>query len=1033
MKTSDQTSTFKVYKSHANNTYKNIEKDKIESAFVEFVKEKGEIGNDRYFNVKYKTVNGTDIFEFTRASTQPSPPLESTQPSNPREFGIFLNNYQCYDPNNTALFTISNANAKIIKDHQDKIRDGIILCPQGDNTITFHKDFIKAGLEDYVNEHGMPSHNLEISTVRDGKPIFKATGKKVNDGSQFIVELPNGSTLGEGPTFKELYNLTIGNATYRELQMVDLQRRKTYFELQNEKIKNSLNSQIEIIEAEIRQKDINTISSFFATPDANTESSDQTSTTENENKIKELLTRVLATDEKETESEKTFNEKLKAYFVQMAKADMEKSFKSGKQSKLYDLIKGFGNDEATKGLIYEAINEEDIKIMSSFFATPAPNNESSDQTSTTENENKIKELLTRVLTTDANESESEKEIKKRLKDHFVEIAKAEIEKSFKGGESSKLDKALQILKNSILDTNTSINFAILNGRITEIKDGVKETIRKEAEIMAKTQTTMDKARIKAEEIIREATLTKDELTIYDFFATPAVNPENATKIIELLTRVLTTHEKETESEKEIKKNLKAYFVEMAKAEMEELSEHEHSKLEELLRMPISNANVNTFIKSEIESDDVVNDLTLTKGIYIAKKAAIDNFFSVMTLEENLEEDITKITNAIAVDQKLMKHFQSKLNENSQRITLLKTLLKNFKFPDTIRDCEINIDKLASINISAKKILTSAKNIAAIDAFFKGPYKEGVPEKTKTEIETKILADPELMKYFKDKLDACENKFTTLTNSHPSQRDQESKKLITEKIRKLTTSAQEILTTAQKKIEKITQLVDNVFHSISPSGTQAPETLAEGAEEEKNVHAIEEFLSQLKSAIDKGKSRVGKTQAAKNIKNIKDAFSKSFPSDDSDPSIDFKIEFFNSLVDNLNNPDFVTKYQIKNSPTDQPQSQLSSSFSQAFNGKTIGALNALSDSIKTHEDHKLSTIIFRGKKDLYIQSENGGEIAQSKNLVYSTIFSSLFLASIKRLRSSDSASASADKAPAPEAGSPSWAQPSRASDKHSPPL
>ena len=81
MRTSDQTSTFKVYKSHANNTYKNIEKDKIESAFVEFVKEKGEIGNDRYFNVKYKTVNGTDIFEFTRASTQPSPPLQSTQPS----------------------------------------------------------------------------------------------------------------------------------------------------------------------------------------------------------------------------------------------------------------------------------------------------------------------------------------------------------------------------------------------------------------------------------------------------------------------------------------------------------------------------------------------------------------------------------------------------------------------------------------------------------------------------------------------------------------------------------------------------------------------------------------------------------------------------------------------------------------------------------------------------------------------------------------------------------------------------------------
>jgi hypothetical protein len=818
MKTSDQTSTFKVYKSHANYIYKNIEKDKIESAFVEFVKEKGEIGNDRYFNVKYKTVNGTDIFEFTRASTQPSPPLESTQPSNPREFGIFLNNYQFYDPNNPALFTISNANAKIIKDHQDKIRDGIILCPQGDNTITFHKDFIKAGLEDYVNEHGMPSHNLEISTVRDGKPIFKATGKKVNEGSQFIVELPNGSTLGEGPTFKEIYNLTIGNATYSELQMVDLQRRKTYFELQNEKIKNSLNSQIEIIEAEIRQKDINTISSFFATPDANTESSDQTSTTENENKIKELLTRVLATDEKETESEKTFNEKLKAYFVQMAKADMEKSFKSGKQSKVTEVLR-------------------------------------------------ILDLL----------------IKDESKD-------------------------------------TSINFAILRGEINQIKDEVEKTTRKEAEIMAKTQTTMDKARIKAEEIIRVAKLTKDELIIYDFFATPNVNPENATKIIELLTRVLTTHEKETESEKEIKKNLKAYFVEMAKAEMEELSEHEHSKLEELLRMPISNANVTTFIKSEIESEDLVNDLTLTKGIYIAKKAAIDNFFRGKTLD------------------------------------------------------------------------------------------------TKTNIEKVLTEKPESMEYFRKKLKTCSGEIKELAISYKetNKKDKAKRSRFLNQITRFSSiknTAQEILTSAQEKITK--KLVGDVFDSISPSGTQAPENLAEGAEKEKNVHTIKVFLSQLKSVIDIKKSGVDKTQADQNIEKIKDDFSSSLTGDTDQASKKFKIEFFNSLVDNLNNPNFVKKYQINDSLTDQPQSQLSSSFSQAFNDKTIEALTALSDSIKTNSDYHLTMGVFKNMNDSIIDSTTK-EDKSTKNLVYSTIFFSLFLASLDRLESLAPAPASTTGRPSAEA-------------------
>ena len=459
------------------------------------------------------------------------------------------------------------------------------------------------------------------------------------------------------------------------------------------------------------------------------------------------------------------------------------------------------------------------------------------------------------------------------------------------------------------------------------------------------------------------------------------------------------------------------------------------KVKELLKKDIDNLDKFKKLLTETPKDSDAYKKASSLLKESQKELLIDTFFEGSTLPIK----IWKIKQKISADPESMEYFRKKLETCSEKIKLLRTSPTNTQ--EESGKILTKIITFSSIKNTAQGILTSAENIVEIDAFFKGPHQGEVPEETKTNIEKKVLTDPESMEYFREKLKTCSEKIDELVNSYKKidkkdivKRDEFLNRITI--FSSIKNTAQGIFTSAQKKIKKTTKLVGDVFDSISSSEPQAPEALAEGAkfstiddgsdEQENNVDAIKVFLSQLKSVIDKGKSEVDETQAAnkgkseadetqadQNIKQIKDAFSKSFPSDDSDPSIDFKIEFFNSLVDNLNNPDFVKKYQIKDSPTDQPQPQLSSSFSQAFNGKTIGALNALSDSIKTHEDHKLSTIVFREKKDLYIQSENGGEIEQSKNLVYSTIFSSLFFASKKRLEPSAPA-----PAPAPAASSPS---------------
>ena len=1044
MRTSDQTSTFKVYKSKSDNTYRNFKKNEIESAFIKFVKEKGELGIDRYFNVKYTTVNHTDIFEFTRASTQPSTPLE---------FGIFLNNDQYYyDPNNPALSQISNANAKIIKDHQDKIQDGIILCPQSDDTITFRKDLIKAGLEDYVKEHGMPSHNLEISGAKDGKPIFTATDEKVIEGSRFIVKLPNGSTLGDGSKFMDIKELTIGDITYSKLQAEDRAKReaedrakreaedrakreaedrakreaeerakreaedrakreaeeRAKKEAEERAMKNralfqKLKLDIADLEEFIKHLNKNLITSFFNHLHDNPSDNEV---------IKELLT---------TSSEN--KDEYIAHFLNLAKSHIEEGNDLSKIKEIFEIsdnheeigislkdeIDNFFkklehkvdilelDEELQKSedeinalkleLELELEHEEDIKTISSFFETPDEN---------PENVAKIKELLTRVLTTDEKETENEKKIKKRLEAHFVEMAKDYVEKEAKSGEPSEMKEILTF------------------------EDLIKQEIQK----AKNEELLLSLVRLYIKENYPQLPISIDQTS------SPSLESKNAFKAL------LESKDASIETDYDCKK------IDIFKIYKHNINNHSF-----VVYKSKKNGEVFVFDKNDILDDDlkahiekkdqeISNNLSLIAtyferpndeslktqvsdllkkefeimGYNPSFKSIYGDKFKDKQVELEGEGDANK-TKTLALYDDCKFDLMNQYFKNTSSIFLSKRvsrLLKNNddeylnKFKELLQEKLEDSDDYKKANLLLQKY--------KIDSFLEEKQDEDEDKET---IKKAISEDPELFEYFESKKKQVKNKLDTALDDSPNL------------ISNISYQARiRILSVADELIESIKAetLINKVIDSFSPLETQAKEASTPsigGAEEEKNVNAIKVFLSQLKSVIDKEKSEADKKKADQNIKKIKDDFSKSLPSDDSDPSKNFKIEFFNSLVDTLNNNKFTQSNSFLNFQHEEPtQQKLFESFSQAFNGETIGALTALSDSIKTHEDHKLSAIIFKGKKDSYIQSENGGEIAQSKNLVYSTIFSSLFFASKKRLESPASAYKSSGPTPAPEAGHPS---------------
>ena len=1028
-------------------------------------------------------------------------------------------------------------------------------------------DNIKEALKKlYEANPSLTAKQAIIDVYPDGFYVARNLGTEPPQGStSFNVEITSDTQqkiktiVALKTLYRKMPNLDITQAIievdsdgkYVARVLTDNERKITTFALENSlkdkdflvnitlitqtKIKAEIIAEIKAkIEAEKFNDDLKTISSFFATPDENAELSDQTSTSENVAKIKKLLTRVLTTDEKETESEKDIKKRLKAHFVEMTKADMEKSFRSGKQSKLEDLMRIFDGEKAAIELFDEVIgdfvttlepkvkaleleleldeelkkskdaidaleleleleleHEEDIETISSFFATPAPNNESSDQTSTPENADKIIELLTRVVAT----ANFDNPINKKLKEHLflsVELATK--------NNPSKVDEVLGILENFKIDDsiyNTRINSEILKEEIIRIKNEVEKTAQKEAEEKTKkeaeertrdervrfkhlvlaveeSENSMNKMKtylseddqLKKQKIKKakneELLLSRVRLYIKENYpqlpisidqtSSPLPESKNYFKaLLESEDNVIATdytckkigkaeiyENNETkdffvvlvlkgikgkdgktfvfdkndildddlkahieEKDQEISKNLSLIATYFERPDDQSLK----TKVSDLLKKEFEIMRYSTFFKSiygnefkkiqgNLEEganktktlalyDDCKFDLMnqyfkdtssifLSKRVYqllknnddeylnkfeelltatpresdthkkanlifrkvtIEKKIDdIDDFFTGNKEEGNLEEYITKITNAIAVDEKLMKHFQNKLNENSQKITSLRTLLNSSKISHTRSECVKNINKFTPININAKKILTSA----------------------------------------------------------------------------------------QMKIKKTTKLVGDVFHSISSSGTQASEALAVGAksstvgdgsdEQEKNVHAIKVFLSQLKSVIDKGKNQ------GRDVQEIKDAFSLSLTEDADQASKKFKIEFFNSLVDTLNNDEFTKNHFFLNFLLEESkQQELFKSFSRLFNGETIGALTTLGDSIETKNDSILAQRIYITKRSSNTQLEIK-EIIQTKKLVYDAIFGSLFKISKERPKSS--ASASADNSPASIAGSPS---------------
>lgn len=320
-----------------------------------------------------------------------------------------------------------------------------------------------------------------------------------------------------------------------------------------------------------------------------------------------------------------------------------------------------------------------------------------------------------------------------------------------------------------------------------------------------------------------------------------------------------------------------------------------------------------------------------------------------------------------------------------------------------------------------KVLKNEESRSLIDNFFAGRFNDKDQEKLTNKIKKAILEDQDLLDYFDRKLVSKSKDIETLSASYLKLKEgnDENKALLFKEIlekKNQIKTAKQILSSVKARIEKdefIDDAIDSIIDSISPLETQAKEastTPIGSDEEEKNVHAIKVFLSQLKSAIEKEKGEVSEEEAVKNIKN---AFFASFPSDNPDPSKDFKIKFFNSLVNLLKNPDFTNAYTFLDSNRDEPENKdLLGLFSETFNKKTMESLKTFEDSIKSEEDRSYDIKIYKAKRDSITHSENI-EIKNTKKLVYDAIFGSLFELSKKRLNhttldSTASASASTAK-------------------------
>jgi hypothetical protein len=306
-----------------------------------------------------------------------------------------------------------------------------------------------------------------------------------------------------------------------------------------------------------------------------------------------------------------------------------------------------------------------------------------------------------------------------------------------------------------------------------------------------------------------------------------------------------------------------------------------------------------------------------------------------------------------------------------------------------------------------KVLKNEESRSLIDNFFAVRFNDKDQEKLTNKIKKAILEDQDLLDYFDRKLQSQSKNIEDLSASYLKLRegnDNASLLLKIHQLKKINTSATELLSSIEKD-KFIYDAIDSIIDSISPLETRAKEastTPIGSAEEEKNVHAIKVFLSQLKSAIEKKEEEgLNKEQAGENIKK---AFSASFPPD----SKDFKIKFFNSLVNLLKNPNFTNAYTFLDPNRDEPKNKdLLGLFSETFNEKTMESLKTFKDSVKTIDDIKFARTLFLEKK-----KESAEKWNDSQKLVYSAIFSSLFSNSNKYIDSKSDRTDSASLAQAP---------------------
>jgi hypothetical protein len=960
---------FKVYKLTEDNVYRKVERTDIELQFEEYAKKNPnhEFGD---FEVKYNLGKSNNIeFEFRKANT-----------SNQNKTGFSIYNTGSpaskfeisskYKENIETINKIQKALIKFVEENGRLPNKDLKLIKKDDDYLVEEKKE-DSGVEKDLNDISIFENSITYKISTDTKDLLnKIAIKKAL--KILYEENPNLDT-------KEAIIEVDSNGKYvaRELTKEEKEEMQNGTLLHNLYGKNSFHAIISL-ETQQRIKTIVALKTLYK----DYPSEDISKAIIEVGSDGSYVARKLTNEEKgmnKDDLENSLNNP--SFYVNNIRQETK--------DKINEEIKREAEEKAEKEAKERAENfSMNIQLINSFFN---PSGEVTQETLRENTEDRIKELLTKVLTEDTETIEGEEDFNQTLKAYFIEMVKADSKKSKTSEEPSKMVKLIEIfnedekmpeelIKQEIQKAkNEEFLLSLVRLHIKENYSQLPITIDLTSSSQQDKNAFRELLESKNKSIGADYTCERiNKFKIYksnktsDFFV--IYKNENDYIFVfdkkDIFDKALTSHI--DMKDKEIKENLRLITSYFESPNGESLK----TKVSDLLKKEFEIMTYNYDFKS-IYGDKFKEQAELEGYEYKTEALALydDCKFDLIHKYFNTRKDDSPLLTAKLVF-KLLKNGHHEYLEKFQEL-----LKKEGEDSDAYKE--------------ASSLLKKSRE-ASIDDFFEGKIDNTSP------IIKEISADPELMEYFTKKLDACSKKIDVLTNSYKnSSTTNEDKKIILTEIAVLSSiknPAEKIL----EKIAKTTRLVGDVIDSISPSGSQATEdsdlvtksstTPIGSAEEESNVHAIKVFLSQLKSAIEKEKVEVSEEQAVKNIKN---AFFASFPPDNPDnpdPSRDFKIKFFNSLVNLLKNPEFTSAHTFVNfNPKGPRNEELFSLFSETFNKKTMESLETFKNSVKTIDDIKSAKTFFEAKK-----GESAEIWDESQKLVYSAIFSSLFKLSKDRL-------------------------------------